>query len=343
VGALLASVVLIGAAPARADQTLTHRVASGETLGAIALHYGVALSQLLALNPEIDPDRLRAGQTIAVDDSRQRVEYEVQPGDTLQRIARSHELTVAEVLRWNPALQPDRIRAGQRLALYPGSGGLAPALRGVVTAAPLSRSESVGWPARGQLVHARRLTPGAGFAVREPERAWGTDETVRAVVAAFARTRDEHPAAPRVWIHDLSLRRGGRIDDHRSHQSGRDVDIAYPQKRCPAGACGFRPLSPGELDAAVTWTLLHYWLERELVEAVFIDYRLQAPLYREARARGASARELARWFQYPRGRPGGLAVIRHFPKHRDHMHVRFRCDPSDAGCRSFRPLMHAAR
>lgn len=327
--ALLLPLLLAGPTSARGEP-LSHRVAAGETLGAIARRYGVALSQLMALNPDIDPDRLRTGETIAVDGDRMRVEYEVQPGDTLQRIARSHELTVAELLRWNPALRPDRIRAGQLLTLYPQT--------------PVSRSESVGTPAQGQLVNARRLMAGAGFAVREPERAWGTDEAVGAVVAAFARTRSEHPGAPRVWVHDLSLRRGGRINEHRSHQSGRDVDIAYPQKRCPARLCGFRGLVPAELDAAVTWTLLRYWLERDLLEAVFIDYRLQAPLYREARARGASAHELARWFQYPRGRSEPLAVIRHYPKHGDHMHVRFRCDPSDAGCRSFRPLMmHATR
>jgi LysM repeat protein len=327
--ALLLAVVLSGSGEVRAD-SLAHTVAPGETLSAIALRHGVAVQELLALNPELEPDRLRAGQQIAIDQRRARVLYTVQPGDTLRRIAQDHAVTLQELMRWNPALEPDRIRAGRQLTLYPKE--------------PESRSESVGSPGRGELVNARRLRPGSGYAVREPARAWGTDETVRGVVAAFASARSEHPSAPRVWVHDLSLRDGGPIDDHRSHQSGRDVDIAYPQKQCPSQLCGFRRLGPGELDAALAWTLLRYWLERDLLEAVFIDYRLQAPLYREARARGASAAELARWFQYPRGRSQSLAVIRHFPKHADHMHVRFGCDPSDLACKSFRPLlMHATR
>jgi hypothetical protein len=122
------------------------------------------------------------------------------------------------------------------------------------------------------------------------------------------------------------------------------VDIAYPQQQCPERLCGFRRLGPAQLDAELAWTLLHYWLERDLLEAVFIDYRLQAPLYRVARARGASASDLVRWFQYPRGRSATGGVIRHYPKHADHMHVRFGCDRSDLACKTLRPsLMHAAR
>jgi len=330
--ALLLAVMLSGAGEVRAD-SLEHTVALGETLSAIARRLGVTVEQILALNPELDSDRVRAGQRIAImalEERRERVSYTVQPGDTLRRIAQAHAVSLHELMRWNPAVDPERIRAGRELAIYPKE--------------PESRSESVGSPARGQIVHARRLPSGMGYAVRAPERAWGTDETVRSVVAAFARARSEHPSAPRLWVHDLSLRGGGPIDDHRSHQSGRDVDIAYPQKDCSGRLCGFRRLGPRELDAEVAWTLLQYWLERDLLEAVFIDYRLQAPLYREARARGASAEQLARWFQYPRGRSGSLGVIRHFPKHADHMHVRFACDPSDLACKSFRPLlMHATR
>jgi LysM repeat protein len=311
-------------------ESLEHPVAPGETLGAIARHHGVSLAEILALNPGLDPDRVRAGQRIAIDAGRDRVQYTVQPGDTMLRIAQAHAVSVAELLRWNPPLDPDRIRAGRQITVYPNT--------------PASRSESIGSPVRGQIVHARMLPAAAGYAVREPARAWGTDETVRSVVAAFAHVRAQHGDVPRVWVHDLSLRSGGPIDDHKSHQSGRDVDIAYPQKRCPSQGCGFRRLAPADLDAAVAFTLLQYWLERDLLEAVFIDYRLQAPLYREARARGASASELARWFQYPRGRSERLAVVRHFPKHADHMHVRFACHPSDLACKSFRPLLlHATR
>lgn len=308
---------------------LEHRVERGETLSAIAARHGLSIDELLAQNPGLHPDRLREGQTIAIDRDRAQLRYAVLPGDTLTRIAQMHGVSLSELARWNPDLDPNRIRAGQELTIYPST--------------PASHSESIGAPASGELVHARRLPPGPGYRIRTPERAWGTDETVRGVIHAFAHARRRHPRAPKLAVHDLSLRKGGPIDEHRSHQSGRDVDIAYPQKRCDDGLCQFGRLLPQQLDAELTWTLLHYWLERNLLEAVFIDYRLQVPLYRVARARGATREQLLRWFQYPRGRGEPLGVIRHFPKHDDHMHVRFGCDATDPECKSYRPLlMHAA-
>ena len=40
----------------------------------------------------------------------------------------------------------------------------------------------------------------------------------------------------------------------------------------------------------------------------------------------------------PHGRGAAEGVIRHFPNHADHMPLRFKCDQTDAQCRSFRPL-----
>ena len=130
---------------------------------------------------------------------------------------------------------------------------------------------------------------------------------------------------------------------HHSHQSGRDADIAYYARDCGLKPCAFRNLTPAGLDAGRQWTLLRYWLRRNMVEAVFIDYRLQKPLYRLARQQGATREQLERWFQYPRGRghPGG--IVRHYPKHADHIHVRFACHHTDGRCRSLRPLLAPTR
>lgn len=307
---------------------LTHKVALGETLSAIAKHYGVALQQVLDLNPGLTADKIREGQNITIGLERRSLRYGVQRGDTLSGIAKQNEVTLAELKRWNPRLDPDHIREGQVLAIYPKK--------------PPSLSESIGTPAGGQLVHARMLSSGPGYLVRAPERAYATDETVRGIVAAFTHLREVDPKAPTLWVHDLSLKRGGPINEHRSHQSGRDADIAYPQKHCD-GPCGFRRLVASEIDAPRTFALLKYWLEHDLLEAVFIDYRLQAPLYQYARSQGASAEQLRRWFQYPNGAESPLGVIRHYRKHDDHMHVRFLCHASDHECKTYRPfLVHSA-
>ena len=66
---------------------------------------------------------------------------------------------------------------------------------------------------------------------------------------------------------------------------------------------------------------------------IFIDYRLQARLYRYARRKGVSKAQLNRWIQYPRGKYEPAGVIRHFKNHEDHLHVRFVCPYSDLKCR----------
>jgi LysM repeat protein len=325
---ILAVVLGLRATPAAADPAAAggaHLVAAGETLSGIAAHYGMTLADVLERNPGIDPDRIRIGQRIELGDDQRYFDYRIRWGDTLSGIAKRHEVSLAEIVRWNPGLEPDRIREGDTLRM-----------RGLPAT---SFSKSIGTPSDGELVDGRLLPRHRAYVLRERARAWGTDETVRGIVKAFDALLERHPKAPKARVHDLSLKRGGPMDDHRSHQSGRDVDISYFHEACRGGGCDFRRLGPGQLDVERTWSLLHYWLERDMLEAVFIDYRLQAPLYRHARSRGATRAELHRWFQYPRGRTSPLGVVRHVSNHADHMHVRFACDQSDPECKTFRPVL----
>lgn len=306
----------------------SYRVRAGDTLSGIAERLGVTLDALLHANPGLHPDRIRQGQRLVLRDGRRKVEHTLVAGETVSALAARYGVRVAELRRWNPELDPDRVRAGQVLLLY--------------TDQPLSRSLSVGSPTQGRLLHPERLPPHAGYVIRERGRAWGTLETVQNIVNAFDAVRKANPRAPRLKVHDLSLRDGGTMTDHHSHQSGRDADIAYYQRDCAGRVCGFRRLGPTELDADQTWTLLKQWLERDAAESIFIDYALQGPLYRAAKADGASASQLRKWFQYPSGPTHPLGIVRHFPKHADHMHVRFMCPESDPECVTFRPLLGTA-
>lgn len=68
---------------------------------------------------------------------------------------------------------------------------------------------------------------------RVPNRAnriYGTDELVRLTLNVIASYRLAHPNAPRVVVGDLSLRGGGEIDGHASHENGLDIDLYYPRK-----------------------------------------------------------------------------------------------------------------
>jgi LysM repeat protein len=305
------------------DGLPSYEVRRGDTLSAIALQVGKTQAELLSLNPGLEPDRIREGQRIKVADVGRRIEHVIAPGEVLSRLAQRYEVTVAELVRWNPELTPDRVRVGQELLVY--------------TRVPTSRSESIGTPTRGKLAHGELLSVHAGYVVRNPGRAWGTREVVDGIVKAFTALRAKRPDVPKVRVHDLSLRGGGPIDDHNSHQSGRDVDITYFQKRCQ-GPCALRRVGPSDLDVEAQWALLEHFLERGQLEAVFIDYALQAKLYAHARAQGAAREELAHWFQYPRGDGASLGIIRHARGHADHMHLRFACDDTDAECEMFRVM-----
>lgn len=311
---------------AEVEQEPAYEVKRGDTLGAIASRIGKSTTQLLELNPGLEPDRIREGQKLRVEDIAirgRRVEHVVAQGESLTRIAAHYEVKVRDLVEWNPKLHPDRVRAGQKLLVY--------------TNVPDSRSESVGTPTQGKLLFAAQLPANPAYVVRNPERSWGTRETVRAITSAFSAVRAKDPRAPKVRVHDLSLRGGGPIDDHQSHQSGRDVDITYYQKQIE-DVCPLRPIGPAQLDVERQWALLEHWLQRGQLEAVFIDYDLQARLYKHARSQGASAEELMHWFQYPRGRTASLGILRHAPRHADHMHVRFVCDATDPDCHMFRVM-----
>lgn len=46
--------------------TRTYTIHSGDTLGAVAVHFGVSVEDIMALNPGIQPTALRVGQKIKV-------------------------------------------------------------------------------------------------------------------------------------------------------------------------------------------------------------------------------------------------------------------------------------
>ncbi len=112
------------------------------------------------------------------------------------------------------------------------------------------------------------------------------------------------------------------------------MDITYHQRRrCTArGGCPLRDVRPRDLALGPQWVLLRHWLSRGDVTVMFIDYGLQETLYNYARNHGATRAQLSRWFQYPRGRHHSAGVIRHFPNHRNHVHVRFVCPEGDEQC-----------
>ncbi|KAF8129696.1 hypothetical protein K438DRAFT_1444615, partial [Mycena galopus ATCC 62051] len=93
--------------------TQTYTVQSGDTCPAIAASVGLTISQLLALNPSLNPacTNLAIGQVLCVtggtgggDGGTCTQTYTVKSGDTCSAIAASQGLTVSQLLALNPSI-----------------------------------------------------------------------------------------------------------------------------------------------------------------------------------------------------------------------------------------------
>lgn len=202
-----------------------------------------------------------------------------------------------------------------------------------------SREQTVGAPWAGELRDATRLPDDERrYHLRRPWRAFGTRTTVAYVERAITDVRKSFPERHVIAIGDMSAKDGGRISGHRSHQSGRDIDIGLFYKSKPANyPRDFVVATAANLDCAATLALVRRFAETsddgDGVQMMFLDFDVQGILYRWAREHGVNERTLDRLFQFPHGRGAAAGLVRHVPHHDDHLHVRFKCPVDASSCR----------
>ena len=331
---LVAALVSTGAAAGAHAGSASHVVQPGDTLWELAEDHGCTVAQLRKQNQLDADDPIVVGQrldlggcTAPAKSAGQGKRYIVAAGDTLAKIAKRHH-TTSEHLRELNDIEGSLIRVGQELRV-PGSEPRA------IRQIP---GQSRGRPHHGWLHHGTRLPSSAGYYRRRTERTYAAAHLVDHTLNAIQATRDQNPRLHRLAIGDLSDADGGPLSGHHSHQSGRDIDIGLYYTRVPKGyPQEFVVASEDSLDADATWTLLEQLLssvgEPGGVEKVFLDYELQGWLYAAARRDGWSKSKLRDVFQYPDGKWAKHGVVRHEPKHADHLHVRFACAKQDPSCK----------
>jgi len=237
----------------------------------------------------------------------------------------AEDSAVVAIPAWKPPPRPRRVASAETQGLTrPG-----PAPGPVCDGDHDEPSRSIGQATDGALQDACRM-PAAGpgwLAVNRPS-SYGTDEAVAMLQWAAAQVLAQYPASQPIVIGALSSENGGALRPHRSHQSGRDVDIAYfhTDKRALRR---FEATDSGNFDSERTWGFLETLLYTGRVAFVFMDYNLQAMLYADLLDVGWSEDGLAGLFQYPAGPSVPRGVIRHAAGHADHFHVRFRCADKD--------------
>ncbi len=98
-----------------------HKVKSGESLENIARHYGVSVQELIKANKNIDPNKLKVGESLCIPQktsakTQEYAIYKVKKGDTLYSIAEKFGVDVQELKSFNN-LKSEKIIEGQELKI----------------------------------------------------------------------------------------------------------------------------------------------------------------------------------------------------------------------------------
>lgn len=213
-------------------------------------------------------------------------------------------------------------------------------------------SVSYGRPSRGYLIDGVKLPDrGEGFTTREvwAQRGnrYGTNELVEMLKAVSKRMRKQARDV-RLVIADLSGHGGGAATKfHRSHQTGRDVDILYYMRDAdgnpvePQAMVVFdrtlaaKDLSGHRVDVPRTWKLVRELLtaQEAYVQYIFMYQPIAQRLIEHAQSINEDPVLISRAIKACR-QPGDSAP------HNDHMHVRIYCPAEDRpfGCVDIGPL-----
>jgi murein DD-endopeptidase MepM/ murein hydrolase activator NlpD len=100
-----------------------HKVKSGESLEKIAKNYGVSVQELIKANKNIDPNKLKVGESLCIPQrklaktkTQDYAIYKVKKGDTLQSIAEKFGVDVQELKSFNN-LKSEKVKEGQEIKI----------------------------------------------------------------------------------------------------------------------------------------------------------------------------------------------------------------------------------
>jgi len=320
---------------------IRHRVRPRERVTQIAARYGVSAQDVIEWN-RLDPKdkfpkgywrvRVRAHQ---IPPPRMKVRYVVAEDDSWGDIAAKFRVEQPDLRSWN--WQRRKLFAGRELeiwvdpgapqTLHPGEGPMPPDTFEVPQGAM-----SKGYPDRGRLIAGVKLPASPLYTKRHPEHGlYGSTHTILQLQRAIATFRHDSGYEGEIVIGAISRRKGGRFSPHKSHQSGRDVDIRLP--RLPGVPDTLDKPNPDEIDWHATWALVEALDGTGQVRRIFLDVELHRRLYEAARQLGASREDIARLLPWPSWDTQGDPVIRHSRGHTGHIHVRFDCGPDEPKCK----------
>ena len=100
-----------------------YTIKPGDTLYSIAMSFGITLEELLAANPDLNPNYYQVGQVICIPESYpcpgNQMVYVIKDGDTLTSILTDCKVSLNALLAANPGFDPKNIMPGTKLCIVP--------------------------------------------------------------------------------------------------------------------------------------------------------------------------------------------------------------------------------
>jgi murein endopeptidase len=251
------------------------------------------------------------------------VTYTIKRGGSMKVVANLYKIFHHEIEALNPGVSLDReLPPSTKIIVWRSKPGIA--------------SRSIGFPGDGSVEGAMPMVDGPGRVLKHtPWKGWATQTTVATLDLILREWERRFPKRQPILVGNMSARSGGRLKPHSSHQSGRDVDLSYPQIWDRKEELNWRTMNASNLDRDLTWSLLELLTETGAVEVILIDTKIQRLLYEYAlETHRYSEKELENWIEYPGSPRAKKPLIQHVPGHEDHIHVRFKCTAAETRCQS---------
>ncbi len=251
--------------------------------------------------------------------------WEAPRSETLGRLADRWGVREKTLLALNPELVAgERVHQGQRVLVYRHEPGTV--------------SRSIGAPNSGRVEHSAAFPQGEGWVMRSfRPRSYATRQTVTELALSLTQWREDFPEANPVKLGEFSKLGGGRVRPHKSHRTGRDVDIGYVMRE-PDEGHRFVAVTDDNLDAAATWGLVRRLLANGAVESIFMAKSVQLQLLPYAAQTMDEAQQRATFSVLESdARRKKKTTIKAWRGHDDHMHVRYGCTEADLRCSDAAP------
>lgn len=212
---------------------------------------------------------------------------------------------------------------------------------------------SWGLPHNGMLIGGEALQPVAGvLSLARPRDStrYGTTALITALGDAATAVTRQHPGGVPLRVGDVAAPRGGKHPRHRSHRTGRDVDVmffmldrddksvrskAFAIDRFGVAVRGDNKGSPVFFDTPRNWAFVRSLISNDALRTqwIFVSRGVKSLLLRHALDVEKDPEILTR-----------AAWILHQPtngrSHNDHFHIRVACGPRSVALGCVDPAPH---